>query len=70
MLIDKGHSSRFGPAVWDLPSDLSFLKVFLDFNLSLLCLISSKFVWPIKRLSANLLSDWGLWGMFGEGILA
>ena len=48
MLFDIGqttlNSPRFGPAMSGLPSDSSFLKDFLHLNMSILCLISSKFL--------------------------
>ena len=52
-------SPRFGPAIRDLPSDLSFFKDFLHLNMSLPCLMSSKFLWSIQTLSANFLSKLG-----------
>ena len=76
MLFDIGQitltSPRFGPAMSGLPSDSSFLKDFLHLNMSIPCLISSKFVWPRQILSADVLIELGgfCWDclLFGEEV--
>ena len=59
MLYYIGQFPSFGPAIWDLPSNSSFLKGFLHLNMSLPCIVSSKFLWLIQTLSADFLSKLG-----------
>ena len=57
MLFDIGQF----PLFWScfLGTDINLVKIFLNLNMSPLCLISSKFAWSIKTLPpADFLNDW------------